>query len=82
MVEKEEMIAQGRKVKFTKRKRKGKGSHEELRVDHTILDAITEATQVLCDKWFEGTAPVSFVFESQHCRTCMETLNEEVILPT
>jgi hypothetical protein len=50
------MIAQGKKVKVTKRKRHGKGAHEEFRFDHTILDAIPEATQVLCDKWFEGAA--------------------------
>jgi hypothetical protein len=37
---------------------------------------------VLHDKWFEGTAPVSFVFESQQCKTCKDTLNEEVIVPT
>jgi hypothetical protein len=37
---------------------------------------------VLRDKWFGGTAPVSFVFESQQCKFCMDTLNEEVILPT
>jgi hypothetical protein len=37
---------------------------------------------VLCDKWFEGTAPVSFLFESQQCKTCMDTLNEEVIVLT
>jgi hypothetical protein len=82
MVKKEEMIAQGKKVKFTKRKRQGTGAHEEIKVDHTLLDAISEATQVLSDKWFEGTAPVSFVFESQQCKTCMDTLNEEVIVPT
>jgi hypothetical protein len=32
------------------------------------MDAIPEATQVLRDKWFEGTAPVSFLFESQQCK--------------
>jgi hypothetical protein len=76
------MIAEGKIVKVTKRKRQGTGAHEEFRVDHTLLDAIPEATQVLRDKWFEETAPVSFVFESQQCKTCMDTLNEEVIVPT
>jgi hypothetical protein len=82
MVKKEEMIAQGKKVKVTKRKLKGTGAHEEFRVDHTLLDAIPEEKHVISDKWFEGTAPVSFVFESQQCTTCMDTLNEEVIIPT
>jgi hypothetical protein len=76
------MIAEGKIVKVTKRKRQGIIAHEEFRVDHTLLDAIPEATQVLRDKWFEGTAPVSFVFESQQCKTCMDTLNEEVSVPT
>jgi hypothetical protein len=76
------MIAEEKIVKVTKRNRQGTGAHEEFRVDHTISDAIPEATQVLRDKWFEGTAPVSFVFESQQCKTCMDTLNEEVIVPT
>jgi hypothetical protein len=58
------------------------GAHEELRVDHTLLDAIPEETQVLRDEWFDRTAPVSFVFESQQYKTCMDTLNEEVIVPT
>jgi hypothetical protein len=75
------MIANGRIVKVTKRKRQGTGAHEGFRVDHILLDAIPEATQVLRDKWFEGTSPVSFVFESQQCKTCMDTLNEEVIVP-
>jgi hypothetical protein len=79
---KEEMIAQGKKVKVTKRKRQVTGAHEKFRVDHTILDAIPEETQVIRDKRFEGTAPVSFVFEAQQCKTCMDTLNEEVIVPT
>jgi hypothetical protein len=82
MVKKEEMIAQSKIVKVTKRKRQGTGAHEEFRFDHTLLDEIPEATQVLRDKWFEGTVPVSFVFESQQCKTCMDTLNEEVIVPT
>jgi hypothetical protein len=51
---KEEMIAQGKKVKVTKRKRQGTGSHEKFRVDHTLLDAIPDSTQVLRDKWFES----------------------------
>jgi hypothetical protein len=76
------MIAQGKKVKVMKRKRQGNGAHEEFRVDYNLLDAIPEATQVLRDKWFEVTAPVLFVFESQQCKTCMDTLNEEVIVPT
>jgi hypothetical protein len=58
------------------------GAHEEFRFDHTLLNAIPEATQVLRGKWFEGISPVSFVFESQQCKTCMDTLNEEVIVPT
>jgi hypothetical protein len=82
MVKKEEMIAQGKKIKVMNRKRQGTGAHEEFRVEHTLLYAIPEATQVLRDKWFEGTAPVSFVFEYQQCKTCMDTLNEEVIVPT
>jgi hypothetical protein len=65
----------------TKRKRQVTGAHEEFRVDH-LLDAIPEATHLLRDKCFEGTAPVSFVFESQQCKTCMDTLNEEVSVPT
>jgi hypothetical protein len=64
MVKKEEMIAQGKKFKVAKRKRQGTGAHKEFRFDHTPLDAIPEATQALRDKWFEVTAPVSFVFES------------------
>jgi hypothetical protein len=60
MVKKEEMIAQGKIVKVTKIKRQGTVSHEEFRVYHTLLDAIPEATQVLRNEWFEGTAPVSF----------------------
>jgi hypothetical protein len=47
MVNKEEMIAQGKIVKVVKRKRQGTGAHEEFRVDHTLLDAIPEVTQVL-----------------------------------
>jgi DNA-directed RNA polymerase subunit H (RpoH/RPB5) len=82
MVKKEEMIAQGKIVKVTRRKRQGMGAHEAFRLDHTLLDASPEATQVLSDKWFEGTAPVSSVFESQQCKTCMDTLNEEAIVPT
>jgi hypothetical protein len=82
MVKKEQMIAQGKIVKVAKRKRQGTGAHQEFRVDHTLLDASPEATQVLLDKCFEGTAPVSFVFESQQCKTCMDTLKEEVIVPT
>jgi hypothetical protein len=82
MVKKEEVIAQGKIVKVTRRKRQGTCAHEEFRVNHTLLDAIPEATQVLSDKWFERTAPVSFVFQSQQCKTCMDTLNEEVIVPT
>jgi hypothetical protein len=70
------MIAQGKKVKVTTIKRQGTRAHEEFIVDNTIVDAIPEATKVLCNKWFEGTAPVSFVFESQQCKTCMDTLNE------
>jgi hypothetical protein len=81
LVKKEEMIAQGKKVKVTKRKRQGTDAHEDFRVDQTLLDAIPEETKVLRDKWFEGTAPVSFVFESQQCKTSMDTLNEEVIVP-
>jgi hypothetical protein len=46
---KEEMIAQGKIVKVVKRKRQGTGAHEDFRVDHTLLDAIPEATQVLHD---------------------------------
>jgi hypothetical protein len=65
-----------------KRKRQVTGAHEEFRVDHTLLDAIPESTQVLHEKCFEGTAPVSFVFESQQCKTCIDTLNEEVIMST
>jgi hypothetical protein len=76
------MIAQGKIVKVTKIKRQGKGDHEEFRFDHTLLDAIPESTQVLRDKWFQGTTPVSFVFESQQCKSCMDTLNEEAIVPT
>jgi hypothetical protein len=79
---KEEMIAQGKIVNVTKRNRHGTGAHEEFIVDHTLLNEIPEATQVLHDKWFEGTAPVSFVFESQQCNTCMDTLNEEVSVRT
>jgi hypothetical protein len=45
MVKKEEMIAQGKKVKVTKRKRQGTGAHEEFRVDNTLLDAIPSATR-------------------------------------
>jgi hypothetical protein len=82
MVKKEDMIAQGKIVKFAKRKRQGTGAHEEFRIDNTLLDAIPETTQVICDEWFEGTAPVSFVFQSQQCKTCMDTLNEKVIVPT
>jgi hypothetical protein len=82
MVKKEEMIAQGKIVKVTRRKRQGMGTHEEFRVDHTLLDAIPEETQVLNYKWFEGTAPITCVFESQQCKTYMDTLNEEVIVPT
>jgi hypothetical protein len=59
MVKKEEMISQGKKVKVTKRKRQGTGAHEEFRCDHTLLDVIPEATQVLRVKWFVGTAPLS-----------------------
>jgi hypothetical protein len=62
MVKKEEMIAQGKIVKVAKRKQQGTGAHAYFRVDHTLLGAIPEATQVLRDKWFEGTAPASFVF--------------------
>jgi hypothetical protein len=80
MVKKEDMIAEGKIVKVTKIKRQEMGAHEEFRVDHTLLDAIPEATQVLRD--IEGTAPVLFVFEYQQCKTCMDTLNEEVIVPT
>jgi hypothetical protein len=58
MVKKEEMIAQGKIPKVAKRKRHGTGSCEEFRFYHTFLDATPEATQVLRDKWFEGTAPV------------------------
>jgi hypothetical protein len=79
---KKEMIVQGKIVKVMKKKRQGTGTHEEFRVDHTLLDAIPEATQVLRDKLFEETSPVSFVFESQQCRTCMDTLNERLIVPT
>jgi hypothetical protein len=82
MVKKEEMIAQGKTVKVTKINRQGTGAHEEFRVEHTLVDAIPEAIQVLLDKWFEGTYPVSFVFEYQQCKTCMDTLNEEVIVLT
>jgi hypothetical protein len=82
MVKKEEMISEGKIVKVTKRKRQGTGAHEEFKVYHTLLDAIPEATEALRDKWFEETAPVSFVFDSQQCKTCMDTLNEEVIVPT
>jgi hypothetical protein len=75
MVKKEEMIAEGKIVKVTKRKRHGTGAHEEFRVYHTLLDAIPEATQVLRDKWCDGTSPVSFVFESQQCKTFMDSLS-------
>jgi hypothetical protein len=76
------MIAQGKIVKVVRRKRQGTGAHEEFRVYHTLLDAIPEATKVLSDKWFEGTALVSFVFESQQCKTSVDTFNEEVIVLT
>jgi hypothetical protein len=81
MVKKEEIIAQGKMDKVAKRNRQGTGNHEEFRVDHTLFNATPEETQVLRDKWFEGTAPISFVCESQQCKTCMDTLNEEVIVP-
>jgi hypothetical protein len=63
------MNVEGKIVKVTKRKRQGTGAHAEFRVGHNLLDAIPEATQVLRDRRFEGTAPVSFVFESQQCKT-------------
>jgi hypothetical protein len=53
---KEEMIAQGKIVEVTKRKRQGTGAHEEFRFDHARLDAISEVTQVIHYKWFEGNA--------------------------
>jgi hypothetical protein len=71
-----------RQHKFFKRKQQGTGAHEEFRVDNSLLDVIPKSTQVLSDKWFEGTAPVSFVFESQQYNSCMDTFNEEVIVPT
>jgi hypothetical protein len=51
MVKIKEMIFQLKTVKVTKRKRQVMGALEEFRVDHTLLDAIPEATQVLHDKW-------------------------------
>jgi hypothetical protein len=59
------MIAQEKIVNFVKWKQQGKVEHAEFRVDHTLLDSIPDAKQVLRDKWFERDALVSLLFDSQ-----------------
>jgi hypothetical protein len=57
MVKKEEKIAKSTEVKEYKRKWQGTGEREQIALDNTLVDAITEASLILRTVWFGGQAP-------------------------
>jgi hypothetical protein len=58
----------------------GTGVRKELNFDNTLLYAIPDATKIIRENWFEGTAPPLFVLVAQYCKACMDTLNEDVMV--